>query len=263
MSIEQYIRQAAAQRGIDPDIAVRVAKSEGGLTDPALQSRSTKNGIREPSYGPFQLLVGGGDTGFPAGMGNDFIAKYGVSPADPANWQKGVDFALDGAARNGWGAWYGAAKAGIGNRQGIGGIPGTTLAGAPQGVDTAVASSGTPAPPLPPPVDVATHNVAGVTEPSFGDKIGTAIWGDNADKLKGLFGEGAKPNPASKGLGLLAGAMGGGSSQSPQIQAHAQPIQSSLPAMEASDGQRIAAGQQLMSMLMSQRKKPGLSLGRA
>ena len=33
--VEGYIRKAAAQRGIDPDIAVRVAQSEGGTTEPA------------------------------------------------------------------------------------------------------------------------------------------------------------------------------------------------------------------------------------
>ena len=119
-SIEAYIRQAAAARGIDPDVAVTVARSEGGLKDPTRRAGYVKNGMREPSYGPFQLLVGGEGTGFPKGMGNDALAA-GIDPRDPNQWQRGIDFALDGAAKNGWGAWYGAAKAGIGNRQGIGG----------------------------------------------------------------------------------------------------------------------------------------------
>lgn len=118
--IEAYIRQAAIARDIDPDIAVRVAKSEGGLKDPTRQSLVTRNGRREPSYGPFQLLIGGGDTGFPTGMGNDALAA-GIDPRDAAQWQKGINFALDNAAKNGWGAWYGAKAAGISNRQGIGG----------------------------------------------------------------------------------------------------------------------------------------------
>lgn len=117
--IEAYIREAAAARGIDPDVAVTVARSEGGLKDPVRQSLVRKNGRQEPSYGPFQLLIGGGDTGFPAGMGNDALAA-GIDPRDPSQWQRGIDFALDNAAKNGWGAWYGAKAAGIGNRQGIG-----------------------------------------------------------------------------------------------------------------------------------------------
>jgi hypothetical protein len=119
-AIEAYIRQSATSRGIDPDVAVAVAKSEGGLNDPTRRAGYVKGGKREPSYGPFQLLVGGGDTGFPTGMGNDALAA-GIDPRDPNQWQKAIDFALDGASKNGWGAWYGAAKAGIGNRQGIGG----------------------------------------------------------------------------------------------------------------------------------------------
>lgn len=120
--IELYIRQAAAQRGIDPDIAVRVAKSEGGLSDPTRRADYVKGGYREPSYGPFQLLIGGAGTGFPTGMGNDALAS-GVDPRDPNQWQKGVDFALDGARRNGWGAWYGARDQGITGKMGIGGQP--------------------------------------------------------------------------------------------------------------------------------------------
>ena len=58
--IEAYIRQAAIARGIDPDIAVRVARSEGGLSDPVRQSDVVKGGVREQSYGPFQLYMAGG-----------------------------------------------------------------------------------------------------------------------------------------------------------------------------------------------------------
>jgi hypothetical protein len=263
MDIEAYIRQAAAARGIDPDIAVRVAKSEGGLKDPTRQSLVTKGGVREPSYGPFQLLVGGGDTGFPAGMGNDFVAKYGMHPSDPNAWQKGIDFALDNAANKGWGAWYGAAKVGVDRFDGIGGprrVPGTSLAGAERQMgDQPMTAS---VPPLENRGDVKTYNVAEATEPSLsmGDKIGQAIWGDNAEKLKGLFGEGATANPASKGLNLLSGAMGKGSTA--QAQEHAAPIQSSLPAIEAADAQRTMAAQQLMSTLLSTRKNRGTTIGR-
>lgn len=118
--LETYIRRAAAARGIDPDIAVRVAKSEGGLDDPTRQSLVRKNGLQEPSYGPFQLLVGDGRN-FPRGMGNDFVAKYGMHPSDPQAAYKGIDFALDNAKQSGWGAWYGAKAAGINKFDGING----------------------------------------------------------------------------------------------------------------------------------------------
>lgn len=120
--LEDYIRRAAAARGIDPDIAVRVAKAEGGLNDPTRQSLVMKNGRQEPSYGPFQLLVGGGDTGFPEGLGNRALAA-GIDPRNPNDAYRGIDFALDTAAKTGWGQWYGAKAAGLGNFAGIGGRP--------------------------------------------------------------------------------------------------------------------------------------------
>lgn len=112
--IETYIRQAAAARGIDPDIAVRIARAEGGLTDPVRQSEVVKNGVREQSYGPFQLYLGGG-------LGNQAL-KAGIDPRDPNQWQRGVDFALDEAARNkSWSHWYGRGPAGVGVNEGFSG----------------------------------------------------------------------------------------------------------------------------------------------
>lgn len=109
-SIESYIRQAAAMRSIDPDIAVRVARSEGGLKDPFRQGEAMLSYGREQSYGPFQLHMRQG------GVGTRALAA-GIDPRK--NWQGGVDYALDEAANRGWGQWFGAAKAGIGNREGL------------------------------------------------------------------------------------------------------------------------------------------------
>ncbi len=116
--METYIRQAATARGIDPDIAVKVARSEG-LAPNTWQSNYKRGGYREPSYGPFQLLQGGSGTGFPKGMGNDFRRQTGLDPSDPENTYAAIDFALDQAARGGWGPWYGAAKVGVGRRDGL------------------------------------------------------------------------------------------------------------------------------------------------
>lgn len=109
--VEQYIRQAAARRGIDPNIAVRVARSEG-LAPGVWQSNVVKNGRRETSYGPFQLLVGGG-------LGDKFRRQTGMDPSDPSSVYAQVDFALDQASQGGWGPWYGAAKVGVGRWDGL------------------------------------------------------------------------------------------------------------------------------------------------
>lgn len=111
--IEAYIRQAAAARGIDPEIAVRVARSEGGLQNPVRQSDVVKNGVREPSYGPFQLYMNGG-------LGARALAA-GIDPRDPNQWQRGVDYALNEASQKGWGQWYGSKAVGIAPFQGISG----------------------------------------------------------------------------------------------------------------------------------------------
>ena len=110
-TVEAYIRQKAAQLGINPDVAVRVAKSEG-LKSGVWQSNVVKNGRREPSYGPFQLFEGGG-------LGNEFKDKYGVSASDPSTWMDQVNFALGKAKEGGWTPWYGARDTGIGKWEGI------------------------------------------------------------------------------------------------------------------------------------------------
>lgn len=109
--VTAYIRQAAMKRGIDPEIAVRVARSEG-LAPGVWQSNVVKNGKRETSYGPFQLLVGGG-------LGDQFVKQTGMDPRDPSSVYAQVDFALDNAAQGGWSPWYGAAKVGVGNWDGV------------------------------------------------------------------------------------------------------------------------------------------------
>lgn len=110
-AIEAYIRHAAQKRGIDPEVALKVAMSEGGVNDPFRQSDVVKNGVREQSYGPFQLYMNGG-------LGNEALEK-GIDPRK--DWQSGIDFALDKAKEGGWGPWYGAQKIGVTGMQGIGG----------------------------------------------------------------------------------------------------------------------------------------------
>lgn len=109
-AIEAYIRHAAQKRGIDPEVALKVAMSEGGVKDPFRQSDVVKDGVREQSYGPFQLYMNGG-------LGNEALEK-GIDPRK--DWQGAIDFALDKAKEGGWGPWYGAQKVGITGKAGIG-----------------------------------------------------------------------------------------------------------------------------------------------
>lgn len=110
---EAYIRQAARALGIDPDTAVKVAKSEG-LQEGTWQSNIGKGtSHREQSYGDFQLNTQGG-------LGTEFQRQTRLNPTDPANWQRMVDFALNRAKTKGWGEFHGAADTGIGNQAGIG-----------------------------------------------------------------------------------------------------------------------------------------------
>lgn len=97
-NIEQYIRQAAVARGIDPDYAVRVANTEGGV-------KQFKLGDGGKSGGAFQLYTGGG-------LGNNFQRDTGLDPLDPANHHATIDYALDYAAAHGGqfdpNVWHGA-----------------------------------------------------------------------------------------------------------------------------------------------------------
>ena len=98
-----YIRQIAAKYGVDPDTAIKVAGSEG---------LKTFLGDGGKSGGAFQLYTGGG-------MGNDFQKDTGLDPLDPKNEKATIDYALSKVPHTGWTPFHGAAKAGVGPRDGI------------------------------------------------------------------------------------------------------------------------------------------------
>jgi hypothetical protein len=103
-SVGQYIWQRAVQYGIDPRVALRVYQSEG---------TAGYMGDGGSSFGPFQLHYGGANPNMPhPGLGDAFTQATGLDARDRSTWKQQVDFALQHASQNGWGAWMGAAKSG-------------------------------------------------------------------------------------------------------------------------------------------------------
>lgn len=118
-TIEVTIRDEATKRGIDPEVAVAIFRSEGAGNYQSQVARSGKGSQdgKEDSYGPFQLYRGGG-------LGNAYEKATGRdlrkdNTLDGITTQ--VRFALDQAVEQGWAPWYGRKTAGVGVRQGLAG----------------------------------------------------------------------------------------------------------------------------------------------
>lgn len=98
--VAAYIRHQAAALGIDPDIALRVAQSEG---------LNKYDGDYGTSFGAFQLHYGGsGIRGMnSSGLGDAFTRATGLNARDPSTWKAQIDFALKQAKAGGWTPWHG------------------------------------------------------------------------------------------------------------------------------------------------------------
>jgi len=115
--MEAIIVEEAEARGIDPGAAVAIFRSEGAS---AYQSQIRREGGgsfggKEASFGPFQLYTGGG-------LGNKYEEATGrdlTQDNTPEGIRKQIQFSLDAAAEDGWGAWYGRKVAGIGTKEGL------------------------------------------------------------------------------------------------------------------------------------------------
>ncbi|WP_245317560.1 hypothetical protein [Rhizobium sp. N122] len=154
--VSGYIRQAAIDRGIDPNIALRVAGHEGmNVFDP---SKPDNGGDEGSSFGPFQLHYAGMSKSMPnSGLGNEFTNATGLHARDPSTWKQQVDFALDWARKHGWGPWMGAKAEGITGMMGIGAMP-------PQQAAQAAAMPPT-APVQPPAIPPPAAPVPGYVDP--------------------------------------------------------------------------------------------------
>ena len=105
---EAFIRQSAIKAGINPDIAMKVARSEGF---------NQFSGDQGTSFGSFQLHVTPGGRG--KAVGDQFKGMTGLDPADPTNEHEGIMFAMEYVKRHGWHDFHGASRVGIGDTQGI------------------------------------------------------------------------------------------------------------------------------------------------
>ena len=151
----EHIRATAKKYGVDPDIALKVAKSEG------LAEFSGDNG---KSGGAFQLYTGGG-------LGNNFQKDTGLDPLDPKNEKATIEYALQYASKNGWGSWYGAPKVGVGKWDGIGGAPKTDAASGYGGIGSDAAASERAAAFRPVDTSVSTGDAAAEVDPEGKKKV--------------------------------------------------------------------------------------------
>jgi hypothetical protein len=259
--LEEYIRASALKRGLDPDKMIRALQTEGGIKDPFRHGEYTKNGEKEPSYGPFQLLVGKGSQNFSTGLGDKMIEETGRDPR--TDWKAGIDYGMDTVAREGWKQWYGPRKAGLPNNYGL------TMASSPVGADalrTAVANDTTQtpvdgmAPKLPPPINVDGDSpVPAVKPPTLGDQLGTAIFGDDLSaKLKALSAPATATSPAGPlgNLTGLAGAFTGNKNIEQANQLSMTPPPQLIAESNSEDQARMQGAQQLMASILAARKKP-------
>lgn len=106
-TIAEYIYRRAPLYGIDPNLAVGIARYEG-LNPNTLGSLTFGNrDARGYSFGPFQLYSGSSDPNkiAPGGMAYEFQQRYGQAPSRE-NWMQQVDFSLETMKNKGTNPWY-------------------------------------------------------------------------------------------------------------------------------------------------------------
>lgn len=188
-----YLRRAAAARNIDPDIAVKAFGHEAlNVFDP---NKPDRGGDHGSSFGPAQLHYGGVSSVEPSpGLGDAFTRATGLDARNPSTWPQQIDFALDHVAKNGWGAWMGAAAEGITGKMGVGGRGGGQYNLTPRrhvgGAGSTLKSFNTPAAGYTG-ADVGGATVAGDTPPVGGGYTPLPLPGADKPKSKGdVLGEG-------------------------------------------------------------------------
>jgi len=105
--IAQYIWRRSPQLGVNPALALGIARYEGLNPNTIGSSTFGNPDARGYSFGPFQLYSGSSDPSkiAPGGMAYEFQQKYGQAPSRE-NWQQQVDFSLQTMANRGTSPWY-------------------------------------------------------------------------------------------------------------------------------------------------------------
>jgi len=100
---EAYIRAAFLKSGHNPDVAMKVARSEGFnkfAGDYDLTGKPT-------SFGSFQLHYPGIGKNTADGLGTNFTKDTGLDARDPANERATIDWTAANVGKIGWGPWHG------------------------------------------------------------------------------------------------------------------------------------------------------------
>lgn len=190
--VADYVKQAAIERGIDPNVALRVVNQESGFNVAAKNLTDA-----EQSYGVMQLNTKGG-------LGVDAM-KAGIDVRDPSTWRRQVDFGLDTVKRDGWRQWYGARDIGVSRWEGIDRSAASTAAPAVSNLDASLRQIETSA-------TSASQGVA-----SLGSDL-TALPGPLAQTSQGLTQVSNSLGSGGGGgglLGAIASLFGGGSGSAP------------------------------------------------
>ena len=151
-----FIRETAKKYGIDPNVAVNVARSEGLGT-------FTSGIPGEKSFGAFQLNTQGG-------MGNEFYRDTGLDPSDPRNEKATINYALSKASTGGWGPFHGAKnRYGYDNFAGINGNDGTQALALDEDTSGRSLGTRTPAGGIPGVTPIKASDLSGKTKPDKTD----------------------------------------------------------------------------------------------
>jgi hypothetical protein len=113
---EARIRQTFAAHGIDPDIAVRVARSESGLDASNVGDQGSSHGLFQLHYGNMPGTSKGNSV---TGLGDEYTRDTGYHASDVNHLDTQLDWIARRVKQDGWGAfhgWKGDAFAGIPTR---------------------------------------------------------------------------------------------------------------------------------------------------
>lgn len=198
-AIAEYIYRRAQQLGVDPNMALGIARFEG-LNPNTLGAPTFGNkDAAGYSFGPFQLYSASPDpkTIAPGGLAYEFQQKFGAAPSKE-NWQQQVDFSLETMKNRGVSPWYAVRDQG--------GVEAITQKGQAFAGELGFRPAAVSSAPLPPPS-------ADATAPDTAGSAGSA--GGILGGLSGL----------ASAIGGLLGGGGGGGGDVPPPPAPTQPAQ--------------------------------------